>query len=332
MARRGLATALQAALAGFGGYGQGVIAQRERQQKLSQAEEERKRREMLDILDVQERGYMRPEQLVQARQEAAAPTSRVAQSAILSALSPTRPAPLPSTADIATVMETAALRQPLAGQQRITVGGQEYVRPEAPMVTERRERGMALAQRAFESAEDRRTRAAEQQANREAELARTRISAGAAANVERMRQAEEARRDEAAGMAFLSANRSNPAVVNALGAIIGSNREFARRPGLAAAQLLKQSMSESEMDIKRATAGLPTREEMAGAGGAAGSAQAGGSVARRLQGGSYGATVGGQANAAKPTKEQRALDLISQGKSQAEIKRIMLAEGYTFND
>lgn len=172
-------TALQAALAGAGGFGQGVIAQRERQQKLSQAEEERKRREMLDILDVQERGYMRPEQLVQARQEAAAPTSRVAQSAILSALSPTRPAPLPSTADIATVMETAALRQPMAGQQRITVGGQEYVRPEAPIVTERRERSMALAQRAFETAEDRRTRAAEQQANADLqrELTKMRIDA-----------------------------------------------------------------------------------------------------------------------------------------------------------
>jgi hypothetical protein len=179
MARRGLATALQAALAGFGGYGQGVIAQRERQQKLSQAEEERKRREMLDILDVQERGYMRPEQLVQARQEAAAPTSRVAQSAILSALSPTRPAPLPSTADIATVMETAALRQPLAGQQRITVGGQEYVRPEAPIVTERRERSMALAQKAFESAEDRRFRASEREKDQafEEKLAKLRIDA-----------------------------------------------------------------------------------------------------------------------------------------------------------
>jgi hypothetical protein len=151
-------TALQAALAGAGGFGQGVVAQRERQQKFSQAEEERKRREMLDVLDVQERGYMRPEQLVQARQEAAAPTSRVAQSAILSALSPTRPAPLPSTADIATVMETSALRQPMAGQQRITVGGQEYVRPEAPIVTERRERGMERAQKMFDTAEARRMR------------------------------------------------------------------------------------------------------------------------------------------------------------------------------
>lgn len=248
MARRGLATALQAALAGFGGYGQGVVAQREREQKRLREEEETKRQ---------------------------------------------------------------ALRDTLA-QQQFGLQQEEFKARYGPEAIARAEREAA--------------------ANREAELARTRISAGAAANVERMRQAEEARRDEAAGMAFLSANRSNPAVVNALGAIIGSNREFARRPGLAAAQLLKQSMSESEMDIKRATAGLPTREEMAGAGGAAGSAQAGGSVARRLQGGSYGATVGGQANAAKPTKEQRALDLISQGKSQAEIKRIMLAEGYTFND
>jgi len=158
MARRGLATALQAALAGFGGYGQGVIAQRERQQKLSQAEEERKRREMLDILDLQERTYMRPEQLVQAREKAAAPTSRVVQSAILSALSPTRPAPLPSTEDIADVMATSALRQPLSAEQRITAYGQEYVRPEAPTLTERRERGMERAQKMYESASERRAR------------------------------------------------------------------------------------------------------------------------------------------------------------------------------
>lgn len=167
-------------------------------------------------------------------------------------------------------------------------------------------------------------------AERQAELDRNAAMARTTA-AERMRQQDEARREEAAGMAFLSANRSNPAVVNALGAIIGSNREFARRPGLAAAQLLKQSMSESELDVRRAAAGLPTKEEMAG-GAPAGGAAAGGSVARRMQGGSYGATVGGQAGAAKPTREQRALDLIGQGKSQAEIERIMRAEGYTFND
>lgn len=158
MARRGLATALQAALAGFGGYGQGVVAQRERAQKLTQAEEERKRREMLDILDLQERTYMRPEQLVQAREKAAAPTSRVVQSAILSALSPTRPAPLPSTEDIADVMATSALRQPLSSEQRITAYGQEYVRPEAPILTERRQQGMERAQKMFESAAERRAR------------------------------------------------------------------------------------------------------------------------------------------------------------------------------
>lgn len=158
MANRGLASALQVALAGATGGLGGYLQGRERERKLLQEEEERKRREMLDILDVQERGYMLPEQLVQARQEAAAPTSRVVQSAILSSLSPTSPAPLPSTADIATVMETAALRQPLAGQQRVTVGGQEYVRPEAPGVTLQRERAMERAQKMFESAEDRRAR------------------------------------------------------------------------------------------------------------------------------------------------------------------------------
>lgn len=194
MARRGLATALQAALAGFGGYGQGVVAQRERAQKLTQAEEERKRREMLDILDLQERTYMRPEQLVQAREKAAAPTSRVVQSAILSALSPTRPAPLPSTEDIADVMATSALRQPLSSEQRITAYGQEYVRPEAPMVTERREKAMERAQRTYETAEDRRTRAAEQQANADLQRELTRMRIDADKQVANMRMQQMSNR------------------------------------------------------------------------------------------------------------------------------------------
>ena len=48
MARRGLATALQAALAGFGGYGQGVIAQRERERKQMLEDQDRARRASMD--------------------------------------------------------------------------------------------------------------------------------------------------------------------------------------------------------------------------------------------------------------------------------------------
>ena len=48
MARRGLMTALQAALAGAGGFGQGVVAQRERERKKVLDDEERERRKMLD--------------------------------------------------------------------------------------------------------------------------------------------------------------------------------------------------------------------------------------------------------------------------------------------
>ena len=61
MARRGLATALQAALAGFGGYGQGVIAQREREQKRLREEEETKRQRVVQAVTLAASG-VRPRQ------------------------------------------------------------------------------------------------------------------------------------------------------------------------------------------------------------------------------------------------------------------------------
>lgn len=77
MARRGLATALQAALAGFGGYGQGVIAQREREQKRIREGEEAKRQALRDALaqqqfDLQKQEYQArfgPEALARAERE-----------------------------------------------------------------------------------------------------------------------------------------------------------------------------------------------------------------------------------------------------------------------
>jgi len=168
-------TALQAALAGAGGFGQGVIAQREMERKRTLEDEERKRRQALDIADLQERGYMSPEQLAKSREQAAPATGRVVQSALLSALSPSRPAPMPSTADIGTVMETAALRQPTAGEQRLSMYGQEFVRPESPLATSARERAMTMAQRAYESAEDRRTREKERTEDQKFQEKMTRI-------------------------------------------------------------------------------------------------------------------------------------------------------------
>jgi hypothetical protein len=158
MARRGALTALQAVLAGISGGAGGYIQQEETKRKRLTEEQERERRKALDIADLQERNYTSPEQLAQSREKAAPATSRVARSAIMSALSPMAPAPMPSTADIATVMETASLRQPLSSEQRLSMYGQEFVRPESSLATTQREKSMDRANRMFESAAERRTR------------------------------------------------------------------------------------------------------------------------------------------------------------------------------
>jgi hypothetical protein len=161
--------------------------------------------------------------------------------------------------------------------------------------------------------------------NREAELERTRISSASAANIERMRQAAEERDNEAAGLAYLSEIRSNPEAARTLGAIFSSRPDLAKRPGLAAYQLMSRANEQAETRIRRAAAGLDEVEAPAAP---ASSLAARQGTGQPMAGGSYGSTAG----AAKPTREQRARDLMSQGKSQAEIERIMRAEGYTFND
>lgn len=164
MARRGALTALQAVLAGISGGAGGYIQQEEMKRKRLTEEQERERRKALDIADLQARNYTSPEQLAKSREAAAPATSRVARSAILSALSPMAPAPMPSTADIGTVMETAALRQPLASEQRLSMYGQEFVRPESPIATTTRERSMERAQKMFDTAQERRDREKELEA------------------------------------------------------------------------------------------------------------------------------------------------------------------------
>jgi hypothetical protein len=178
--------------------------------------------------------------------------------------------------------------------------------------------------------------------NREAELERTRISSASAANIERMRQAQELQQSRLGGRAFLGQARKTGGGIGTelLGNVIAN--EVVRRgrqltqneiDDLSAA-VLGQIAGERRMIAAEVAAGgepgggfAPMRP--AGAGGGAASD---GSIAQRMQGGSYGATAGESAGAAKPTREQRARDLMSQGKSQAEIERIMRAEGYTFND
>ncbi len=92
--------------------------------------------------------------------------------------------------------------------------------------------------------------------NREAELERTRISSASAANIERMRQAAEERDNEAAGLAYLSEIRSNPEAARTLGAIFSSRPDLARRPGLAAYQLMSRAADREASQLRRAAAGI----------------------------------------------------------------------------
>ncbi len=158
--------------------------------------------------------------------------------------------------------------------------------------------------------------------NREAELERTRISSASAANIERMRQAAEERDNEAAGLAYLSEIRSNPEAARTLGAIFSSRPDLARRPGLAAYQLMSRAADREASQLRRAAAGIDD--------GGASAAPASSLAARQgagqpMAGGSYGSTAG-----APKTKEDRAREWmdanpIRSGESQFEYAARMRA-------
>jgi hypothetical protein len=228
--------------------------------------------------------------------------------------------------------ERQALRDTLA-QQQFQLSQKEYEARYGPEAVARAERDRA-AELKF--------KAEQAAADRAAELARARIAAGATAGVERMRQTQELQQSRLAGRAFLGQARKAGGGIGTelLGNVIAS--EVVRRgrqltqdeiDDLSAA-VLGQIAGERKMVATELAAGGEPGSGFApmAPAGAGGGAALGGSPAQRMQGGSYLATAGGQAGAAKPTREQRARDLISQGKSQAEIERIMRAEGYTFND
>jgi hypothetical protein len=118
--------------------------------------------------------------------------------------------------------------------------------------------------------------------NREAELERTRISSASAANIERMRQAEEARQSRLGGQAFFEQARQAGGGIGTQ--LIGNAiaNEVARRgrqltqdeiSDLSAA-VMGNLMGERRMAATEYAAGMPTREEMGGAGAGAGSSLA----------------------------------------------------------
>lgn len=185
-------------------------------------------------------------------------------------------------------MERQRLRDALA-QSQFGLQQKEYEARYGPEAVARAER---------ETEAERRFKAEQASADREAELERARISAGATASAERMRQAAEERDNEAAGLAYLSEIRNNPEAARALGAIFSSRPDLARRPGLAAYQLMSRAADREASQLRRAAAGLDD--------GGASAAPASSLAARQgagqpMAGGSYGSTSG-----APKTKEDRA--------------------------
>lgn len=148
-------------------------------------------------------------------------------------------------------------------------------------------------------------------ADREARLKEAGIAAAASGAATRAQLAAEERDNEAQGLAYLSELRADPNAAKALGAIFAARPDLARRPGLAAYQILKRRSDAEMQRVRRAQAGLPDETP---ASGASGTPAAGGRVYSPMAGGSYGST------SAKPQITRREYDALkSQGYSDAQL-------------
>ncbi len=158
MARRGVMTALQAALAGIGGAAGGYVQQEELKRKRRAEEEARTRQEMRDIVEAGERGFVTGEQLAQQQEQGKRTTGSVVQNALLSALSPRAGMlPPPTAQDVGTASQALATAG-RAPQRIMTAGGQEMFRAETPqqeslrlaLLKEERDRMGKLEERRYE--------------------------------------------------------------------------------------------------------------------------------------------------------------------------------------
>ena len=171
MARRGALTALQAVLAGVSGGAQGYVQQQELERKRQQERAAQERQQAMDVASLYERGFTSPEQLAQRQQAQQEQASGAVLRGIMGSLTPTAPmAPPPTTRDIGALSEAMATAG-RAPSQRLTYGGQEFVRAEAPMEQERRvralEREQEQLQRKAEMRGEQEFRATEAQRGRE---------------------------------------------------------------------------------------------------------------------------------------------------------------------
>ena len=228
MARRGALTAIQAALAGLSGGAAGYVRQKEMQREQDRLKAQEERQKSRDIFDLMQAGFMRPEELTQRQQAVTRQGGELASQALMSALNPRAGAPMtaasgPGAGALSEAMATAGR----APSQRLTYGGQEFVRAEAPMERQERLAGLEYQRdimktqaesrlRAEERAEDRRSR--EQQAEDNAKLQRdlTQMRIDANRSLAEVRASEESgkppqRPTEAQEKSFLFAQRMTAA-------------------------------------------------------------------------------------------------------------------------
>lgn len=167
MARRGALTALQAVLAGVSGGAQGYVQQQELERKRQQERAAQERQQAMDVASLYERGFTSPEQLAQRQQAQQGQASGAVLRGIMGSLTPTASmAPPPTIRDVGTLSEALATAG-RAPAQRLTYGGQEFVRAEAPMEREERLAGLSQQREALTRQQEQRSRAAEQQAERD---------------------------------------------------------------------------------------------------------------------------------------------------------------------
>lgn len=169
-------------------------------------------------------------------------------------------------------MERQRLRDALA-QSQFGLQQKEYEARYGPEALKRAEE-IRNAENKFKAEQDK--------LDREAELERARISAGATASAERMRQAEEARQSRLGGQAFFEQARQagggigTQLIGNAIAnEVVRRGRQLTQDEisDLSAA-VMGTLMGERRMAATEYAAGMPTREEMGGAGAGAGSSLA----------------------------------------------------------
>lgn len=187
MARRGVMTALQAALAGIGGAAGGYVQQEELKRKRRAEEEARTRQEMLDVVGLQERGFMSPEQLARQQEQGKRTTGSVMQNALLSALSPRAGVLPPPTAQDVGLASQALATAGRAPQRIVTAGGQEMFRAETPFQREERLDLLTQERKRMETMEDRRIRAQERGEDAALQEKLTKLKIDADKQIARMR-------------------------------------------------------------------------------------------------------------------------------------------------